>query len=196
MPWTPALSLAQLPENSARVWKHEHFQLAIFRRAGTELYVVDNRCPHEGYPLSEGTLDGGCTLTCNWHNWKFDLESGETLVGGDRLRTYPVEVRDGRVLVDIADAPPAGRQARALENLAEALADDDHPRMAREVARFLKAGGDPLEPLRRSIISRADRFEYGMTHAFAASPGWIALHRNAPDPAHGLSALEIGRAHV
>src|SRR5690348_12944849 len=36
-------------------------------------YAIANRCPHEGYPLSEGTLNPGCLLTCNWHNWKFDL---------------------------------------------------------------------------------------------------------------------------
>ncbi len=23
--------------------------------------------------MREGTFDGNCLLTCNWHNWKFDL---------------------------------------------------------------------------------------------------------------------------
>ena len=32
------------------------------------LFGIANRCPHEGYPLSEGTLGPGCVLTCNWHN--------------------------------------------------------------------------------------------------------------------------------
>ncbi|MFL5239337.1 MAG: Rieske (2Fe-2S) protein, partial [Rhizomicrobium sp.] len=31
------------------------------------MFAIANRCPHEGYPLSEGTLSPGCLLTCNWH---------------------------------------------------------------------------------------------------------------------------------
>jgi phenylpropionate dioxygenase-like ring-hydroxylating dioxygenase large terminal subunit len=53
-------------------------------------------------------------LTCNWHNWKFDLESGVTLVGGDPLRRYPVQVRDDEVWIDVADPPAAARQEAAL----------------------------------------------------------------------------------
>ena len=67
------------------------------------MHACNNRCPHEGYPLVEGVLDAQCVLTCNWHNWKFDLKTGETLYGGDRLRVYPVMVREGMVHVDVAD---------------------------------------------------------------------------------------------
>src|ERR1700688_3104138 len=56
-----------------------------------KIFAIANRCPHEGYPLSEGTEGPGCVLTCNWHNWKFDLASGHALVGRDPVRTYPVE---------------------------------------------------------------------------------------------------------
>jgi nitrite reductase/ring-hydroxylating ferredoxin subunit len=45
--------------------------------------------------LSEGVLTDGCILTCNWHDWKFDLGSGETLVGGDRLTRFPTRLQDG-----------------------------------------------------------------------------------------------------
>src|SRR5271156_3500604 len=67
------------------------------------LFAIANRCPHEGYPLSEGTLGPGCVLTCNWHNWKFDLASGKTLVGRDPVRTYPVRLDGNAILVDLAD---------------------------------------------------------------------------------------------
>jgi len=37
-------------------------------------------------------------LTCNWHNWKFDLASGETLVGRDPVRAYVTEIAKARYL--------------------------------------------------------------------------------------------------
>ena len=67
------------------------------------LFAIANRCPHEGYPLSEGTLGPGCVLTCNWHNWKFDLAQGTALVGRDPVRTYPIEERNGEIFIDLAD---------------------------------------------------------------------------------------------
>jgi nitrite reductase/ring-hydroxylating ferredoxin subunit len=85
----------------ALIFKHGRKQIAVFQ---TEkgIYACNNRCPHEGYPLKAGTLSEGCILTCNWHNWKFNLASGETLVGGDQLRRYPVTVQDGAVWLDLA----------------------------------------------------------------------------------------------
>src|SRR3546814_18444108 len=78
---------------------------------------------------------GDCILTCNWHNWKFDLASGETLVGGDRLRRYPVEVVDGEVWVDIA-APPADEvDAAALAALLARFHSHDHRSLASSIAR-------------------------------------------------------------
>ncbi|MEO2091127.1 MAG: Rieske (2Fe-2S) protein, partial [Gemmataceae bacterium] len=44
-------------------------------RVGGEIRAISNRCPHEGYPLHQGVLKQ-CVLTCNWHNWKFDLRDG------------------------------------------------------------------------------------------------------------------------
>lgn len=193
--WVDAGDVADLRQRGRRVFKADGKQVLLVV-AGEKIVACNNRCPHEGYPLSEGTLGEGCTLTCNWHNWKFRLDTGETLVGGDRLRLYPVEQRDGRIFVDVSDAPQSERQARALSNLVEAVVDNDYDRMAREVARFLRAGGDPLEPLRRVVAERADMFEYGMTHAFAAAPGWIGMHRRAPDEARRLVALVEPVAHV
>ena len=79
-------------------------QIALF---DTEqgILACDNRCPHEGYPLSEGSVAGECILTCNWHNWKFNLESGDNLYGGDKLRSYPVDVRGDEVWVDLSEPP-------------------------------------------------------------------------------------------
>jgi nitrite reductase/ring-hydroxylating ferredoxin subunit len=193
--WIDAGPRAALEQKGRRVLKAGGKQILLIADGG-RIFACNNRCPHEGYPLSEGTLGPACTLTCNWHNWKFDLANGETLVGGDRLRQYPIEMRDGRIWIDVSDPPGELRRARALANLAEASDDDDYERMAREVARFLRAGGDPLEPLRRMIDRSAARFEYGMTHAYAAAPDWLALYEAAATEAQWLTALVEPIAHI
>jgi nitrite reductase/ring-hydroxylating ferredoxin subunit len=193
--WVDAGSIIELEGKGRCVVKVRGKQILLLAGAG-RVFACNNRCPHEGYPLSEGTLGEPCTLTCNWHNWKFDLTSGETLVGGDRLRQYPVEMREGRIWIDVADPPADERQARALANLAEAVDDNDYERMAREVARFLRADGDALEPLRRAIQRSPARFEYGMTHAYAAAPDWLALADAAQTPEARLAALVEPIAHI
>jgi phenylpropionate dioxygenase-like ring-hydroxylating dioxygenase large terminal subunit len=160
----------------------------LFRR-GDMIYACNNRCPHEGYPLSEGDLDGDCVLTCNWHNWKFNLESGENLYGGDRLRVYPVETRGEEVWIDLAEQPLAARVAEIMLRLREAYDDNDYQRMARELARLVQLGADPLDAVRGSIRWSHDRMEFGWTHAYAATADWLALYaENDGDPYSEVSS--------
>jgi nitrite reductase/ring-hydroxylating ferredoxin subunit len=116
--------------------------VALFLHQG-EILACNNRCPHEGYPLVEGALDAACVLTCNWHNWKFDLKTGATIYGGDNLRIYPVKVEDGAVWLDTRDPPAAERIERALQHLDQAMAEYDTARIARELARLGTAGAKP-----------------------------------------------------
>lgn len=44
-------------------------------RVGNEVHALENRCPHAGDPLSEGSLDGSI-VTCRAHGWQFDVRSG------------------------------------------------------------------------------------------------------------------------
>ena len=193
--WFDVGARAELEAKGRRVVKAGRKQILLIASGG-RLFACNNRCPHEGYPLSEGTLGASCTLTCNWHNWKFDLANGETLVGGDRLRQYPIEVRGERIWIDISDPPAEARQTRALENLEEASDDNDYARMAREIARFINASGDPFEPLRRMVARSAAKFEYGMTHAYAAAPDWLTLHKTAQTDEQKLTALVEPIAHI
>lgn len=189
--WREVASLRSLGAAGRRLVKVEGRQIALFR-SGDAVFACNNRCPHEGYPLIEGSLadgpePGGCVLTCNWHNWKFDLVGGETLVGGDRLRRYPVRLEGERILVDLGEPPAAARRQAALEGLAGAFARNERDRMAREVARLERAGGDALDAVRWAVGRTHDRFEFGMTHALAALPDWLALReRWARTPAERL----------
>ena len=137
--WVDALPAKDLNAKGRALVKRNGKQIALFATP-SGIRAIANRCPHEGYPLSEGTMDAdGCTLTCNWHNWKFALDTGVESSGGDAVRTFPVEVTDGMVRVDIADPPPEVRIDRALTNLKAAFDRFEYDRFAREIARIAAA---------------------------------------------------------
>lgn len=73
--------------------------LALFNVSGT-FYAIDNECPHRGGPLGEGELDGTC-VTCPWHNWQFDLTTGESLTDDTKVSCFAVRVDGGDVLVAV-----------------------------------------------------------------------------------------------
>ncbi len=74
--------------------------------------AMDNRCPHQGGPLGEGSIERGeddqCWLRCPWHGWDFDPKTGRPPGGhedsGQTL--YPLEVRDDGIYVGL-EAEPA-----------------------------------------------------------------------------------------
>jgi nitrite reductase/ring-hydroxylating ferredoxin subunit len=81
--------------------------LAIFLY-DSKIYAVDNRCPHMGFPLNQGTVKDGI-LTCHWHHARFDLMNGGTFDqwAGD-VTSFPVETRNGNeVWIDISLAEVA-----------------------------------------------------------------------------------------
>lgn len=75
--------------------------LAVFRR-GDEVYVLDDRCAHRGFPLFDGVTDGA-TVRCRTHGATYDLATGALVCGPARrgVRAYPAAVVDGQVVVEI-----------------------------------------------------------------------------------------------
>jgi nitrite reductase/ring-hydroxylating ferredoxin subunit len=71
-----------------------------------KFYAMDSVCSHEGGPLEEGTLDD-YTLTCPWHQGKFDIRNAKASAETDwvtDLKSYPVIVddRSGEISIDAA----------------------------------------------------------------------------------------------
>lgn len=189
------LKRSELGSHGHKLVRHEGKQVLVIAQNG-RVFAIANRCPHEGYPLSEGTIGPGCVLTCNWHNWKFDLPSGEALVGRDPVRTYEVADRGGEIFIDLRDPPAEERRIRALRGIEAAIADNDRPRMAREVARLERAGFDAREALVHAVRLRNGRLEDGMTHAYAAAADWLLLAARAATPAERLAAELEPLGHI
>ena len=188
------ISFDALGQAGRKLFRRDGRQILLIASDG-RVFAIANRCPHEGYPLSEGTL-GACVLTCNWHNWKFDLATGEETAGRDPVRSYPTAIRNGEIYVDVSDLAADVQRDRALCGLEAALADNDVPRMAREAARLERAGLDAREGVVRAFCVRNDRLEDGMTHAHAAAADWLALAERTNKPDERLAALVEPLGHI
>ncbi len=173
--WHYAQSMRELRKNTVSMVRIDGRQIALFD-SPEGVRACNNRCPHEGYPLSQGNLSDGCILTCNWHNWKFNLNTGQNLFGGDRLRTYPVELRGDEIWVDLSDPPYEDQYINILDSLRDAFDDHSYDRISREIARLIRLGADPLDGLRCAIDWSWQRMEFGWTHAYAGMADWLTLY--------------------
>lgn len=83
----------------------EHKTLCVTHHKG-KYAALDNRCPHQGGPLAEGSIENGM-LRCPWHGWDFDPTTGESPGGFDeKVETFPVEVRDNGIYVELETESP------------------------------------------------------------------------------------------
>jgi thiamine pyrophosphate-dependent acetolactate synthase large subunit-like protein/nitrite reductase/ring-hydroxylating ferredoxin subunit len=72
-------------------------------RCGARLGALDNRCPHQGGPLGEGSIENGW-LRCPWHGYDYDPITGAPPGGfSDSVPAYPVEERDDGVYVQVPE---------------------------------------------------------------------------------------------
>src|SRR3990172_9550959 len=94
-----ACTLAELARDNLKVVSAGGYSILILLD-NAQVYALDNRCPHMGFPLHRGTVRDGI-LTCHWHHAKFDLAGGCTLDPfADDVPAFAVEVRDGVVYLD------------------------------------------------------------------------------------------------
>src|SRR5919197_1067361 len=78
-------------------------------RCGARLGALENRCPHQGGPLGEGSIEKGW-LRCPWHGYDYDPVTGRPPEGfSDGVTTYPVEERADGVYVALPEPPAAVR---------------------------------------------------------------------------------------
>jgi nitrite reductase/ring-hydroxylating ferredoxin subunit len=181
-----AVAAGDIPDGRGRLWRHGDKRIALFRTP-VAVYAADNRCPHQGYALKDGDIRDD-VLTCAWHNWKFRLDDGKCLFGGENIRTYPVTVREGWVYVDVTDPAPEEIAPELFASLLEAMGDVDTGRLARDTLR-LRAIGTPLtEVVRAGVTYGATRAEYGWNHSLATLADCLTMAAAFEGP---LSALPV-----
>jgi nitrite reductase/ring-hydroxylating ferredoxin subunit len=134
--------------------------VAVFCHDG-QVYAVDNRCPHMGFPLDRGSVKDGI-LTCHWHHARFDLSSGGTFDPfADDVRAFPVSIVGDEVWV--SPLPPSRDPVRHWSTrLREGLEQSIRLVIAKSVLGLQTAGADYRVPLQIGT-------QFGMTYA---AEGW------------------------
>ena len=109
-----ALPLAELPPGTSTTVKAFGTTVAIFNVEG-QVFALSNHCPHHGGPLCHGRISGavlpsqpyeyrygreGRVLTCPWHGWEFDLESGRTIFDPSvRVKIYEARIEKDEIVL-------------------------------------------------------------------------------------------------
>ncbi|MEM7342905.1 MAG: Rieske (2Fe-2S) protein [Chloroflexota bacterium] len=94
-------SKQDIEQAGCKVYQAGGHVLALFRTE-TGWFAIDNRCPHMGFPLDQGSVKDGI-LTCHWHHARFDLATGGAFdLFADDVMAYPVSIEGEDVFVDLS----------------------------------------------------------------------------------------------
>ena len=92
---------SQIPEGAAIGVEVEGKRLALINVHG-EIYALDDECPHEAGPMSEGVIEGE-EIQCPWHSSRFNIKTGRVTQdpAESDLRVYKVRLVGDAVEVEI-----------------------------------------------------------------------------------------------
>ena len=111
--WERVLDLDELPEGRVKSVTCHHRTLCMTHFEGNYA-ALDNRCPHQGGPLGEGSIENGW-LRCPWHGWDYHPTTGKSPGGfDDGVASFAVEVRTDGVYVGFPHEKPHVRTVSDL----------------------------------------------------------------------------------
>lgn len=93
-------SVEEIPEKRACIATVSGERVAIFKYDG-KISAVSNVCQHQNGPLGEGKIgDDGC-ITCPWHGFQYQPETGASPPPfTEKVPTFNVKIADGKVFID------------------------------------------------------------------------------------------------
>ncbi len=111
--WHLVLEPGELAEGRVRTVTVGRRSLAISCVDG-QYGALDNRCPHQGGPLGEGSIENGW-LRCPWHGYDYNPLSGNPPEGfSDAVGCYPTQLRSDGVYVQL---PPLPERVRTVSDV-------------------------------------------------------------------------------
>ena len=98
-------SRKELPEGRVQTVIAGHQDICLTHFGG-KFSALDNKCPHQGGPLGEGSIENGL-LRCPWHGWDFDPCTGQSPGGfDDGIVTFDVKEENDAIFVGISEERP------------------------------------------------------------------------------------------
>jgi nitrite reductase/ring-hydroxylating ferredoxin subunit len=150
--WINAGTLEALQQEGAKVIKGG---IAVFYHE-EQVYALDNRCPHMGFPLQLGSLCDGI-LTCHWHHARFDVCSGGTFdPWADDVPTYPVQIESNEIWVN-PEVNHKGGEAKLFQRLQEGLEQNISLVIAKAVVGLMEANVSEIKIAQAGI-------QFGTSH--------------------------------
>jgi len=106
--WHRVLDADDLPEGRVTTVTVGRRSLAVSHHEG-RYGAIDNRCPHQGGPLGEGSIEKGW-LRCPWHGYDYHPCTGQAPQGSDdEVSPFAIEQRDDGIWVSVPDDEPRAR---------------------------------------------------------------------------------------
>ncbi len=104
--WHKVADKDLLPEGRVTTVQAGDHSIALTHVEG-QYSALCNRCPHQGGPMGEGTIEKG-VLRCPWHGWDFDPITGKSPGGFEDggLHKYELEEREDGIYVGIEEEVP------------------------------------------------------------------------------------------
>lgn len=95
--------LTEIPAGEGREFVVGERRVAVYHTRSGGVYATQPTCPHRAGPLVDGLL-GGEILICPLHAWKFDLATGQALMGNCGILTYPARLNEaGNIVVTVGN---------------------------------------------------------------------------------------------
>ena len=66
-----------------------------------QVCAIRNLCPHQRFQLLHEVEFKDSIVTCPMHGWAYDVRTGISVNASGKVKTFPVEVRDGKVFVNV-----------------------------------------------------------------------------------------------
>lgn len=100
--WIDACDATDIDQEDVKRFDHEGRTFAIYRSPDDEYFATDGLCTHEKIHLADGLVIEDI-VECPKHNGKFSYKTGEARGAPVciNLRTYPVKVEGGRVMLGL-----------------------------------------------------------------------------------------------
>ncbi|HEY0520245.1 MAG TPA: Rieske 2Fe-2S domain-containing protein, partial [Ilumatobacteraceae bacterium] len=179
-PWTPAgdpttvAHIDDLAVGSMKMVRVDDRRLCLIRTSDG-VFALDHACPHEGYGMTQGSLDGNL-ITCAWHNWKFKVDDGTCVVGEEDINTHlAVIADDGAVQVTLRRPDPNALRPKLFASLRRGIERDYIGQVSRDVVRLLKADSNPGELVWEAVQFGAPRAEFGWGHSIASATDCLSM---------------------
>ncbi len=95
----------ELPEGRVKTVTAAHKGICLTHFEG-KFSALDNKCPHQGGPLGEGSIENGM-LRCPWHGWDYHPCTGNSPGGfDDGIATFKVKEEGNAIYVGLEEEAP------------------------------------------------------------------------------------------